>query len=1351
MIEYILLAIFLFLCPTVFFRQYLPLPAQTTGNGGRKRSVAKTSATRSSQQYTGIPPSRALSRFEPTKVKDAEGTEKPKEELPAAEVPTKNTEESAQPQDAVPTESPATAEPAKSEPVNQTEPQPSETITTPTQVSDAVEQDAQEAQLAVEASTANAPPEVPKSADTVVQDSSPTEAPAKPAEDESKPSEQSQESKPEPTVPESETVVKPADKENMESPSEKAADNAPAENASQAPAAESPAEPVQADQSAAAAAKTDEAATASPPAKTDQSAPAPPTANKVQEPQVPSPTRVATAPSPSQSTPSQPASQPGVKSSAPPTAAGPYPKPAPTGQTPPFLQSAPSALKGSATPWANLPKTETLPKGPVQMVGSHEEAPDQIAESSEEYRKQFSERKKFFKQQLEQQDTLPIKVAPPPAAFKQQAPVVPPEPTVPVVLSQPKVPEALRLPIESEKDASPGTGVLRPTNSPYSPAAMAAAEKEAQATAPERSPVPPPVQPKQQPFGQQSDFPPGQTPYTDLTVPTPFHTPASPEAPPMWSPPQGPISVPSQSGAQMSPGVGQTLPSFEAPRKINQWAPGNAALDQPSKPVPFGQQKPPFAQQSPTIRTPSPTFNMQQQGQHPTSSIPHNQFSSPQAGIGSYTPPGYAPQPAGMLNAAPLPHMGNVPPPSSMAPLPDLTDLIGMTPMNKKKTFVDSSFYSEKHELYPTFEEQVKLCRDISSSLTSEDNKQSLGARMFTRRKMTSKKWTTDATHHGVNGEQWESGGESDMENEPPKPAGPPPLKYYMSPKGVDDAQSLMQKDPDAKIYDSISPISLAAVSQGLESSAGRGVDLFQKRKQKSEEWVVDETNVKKVAPMPAVDNSGPNKLQSLLNSQSVLYVKSPWEAALESPIGSCENAFQNVRMGDRGNANPVLTQRTPSPNVGAPAFHKPASPAPPPNDSFSRLPRGWAPPSASPAPMFEPAPAFHPPSPSPKPTPPMFKPPTPEPVPSFRPQFTPPPPTPAPVHSVYRAAPPVADFQVMNDNAAMDADIPNYQQAPQSVVRRFSQPAVELANVNYYPSSPVPQQPPWLNQPKQNFYKQPSPAGERHVSWHPQLKNVDHWSPQSTDEFRRMYNEKHSMWERPPEPVSYRSTHSRSRSQPPVHYSPGQQRGYQPSYNTYNAQPAKKWGEDMSNWRPPPQAVPGMTPSFRPQSPVSPQAKGGWGSDMNSWKPRFASQQQQQQQQSFNRPQPKPASPSRPGSWGSDMHGWTPRPQPPSPQPVRRPQQQQRPGSWGPDMHNWNARQQAPRFPSQPQPSYTPTPPWAGGGQPARPSFAPAAAGRYGAQPAPQQQQYGTLPRASPGPSQWGGGNRGSMLVSDL
>ena len=105
----------------------------------------------------------------------------------------------------------------------------------------------------------------------------------------------------------------------------------------------------------------------------------------------------------------------------------------------------------SLPPWMQTGKAAAPSDGsagPVKMVGSHEDSADQIKESEQEYRKQFSDRKKFFKQQMEQEGTLPIKVAAPAAVYRDRAPVAP-EPETAVVLSPVTVPAQLRTPTES--------------------------------------------------------------------------------------------------------------------------------------------------------------------------------------------------------------------------------------------------------------------------------------------------------------------------------------------------------------------------------------------------------------------------------------------------------------------------------------------------------------------------------------------------------------------------------------------------------------------------------------------------------------------------------------------------------------------------------------------------------------------------------------------------------------------------------------------------------------------------------------------------------------------------------------
>ena len=90
----------------------------------------------------------------------------------------------------------------------------------------------------------------------------------------------------------------------------------------------------------------------------------------------------------------------------------------------------------------------------VQMVGSHEDTQEDLAQSQQEYKKQFSDRKKYFKQQMEEQGGPPIKVAPPPASYRQEAPKAALDNTQ-VVLSPVVTPAQLRFPTSSVPPPAP--------------------------------------------------------------------------------------------------------------------------------------------------------------------------------------------------------------------------------------------------------------------------------------------------------------------------------------------------------------------------------------------------------------------------------------------------------------------------------------------------------------------------------------------------------------------------------------------------------------------------------------------------------------------------------------------------------------------------------------------------------------------------------------------------------------------------------------------------------------------------------------------------------------------------------
>ncbi|KFM63599.1 hypothetical protein X975_07392, partial [Stegodyphus mimosarum] len=59
----------------------------------------------------------------------------------------------------------------------------------------------------------------------------------------------------------------------------------------------------------------------------------------------------------------------------------------------------------------------------------------------------------------------------------------------------------------------------------------------------------------------------------------------------------------------------------------------------------------------------------------------------------------------------------------------------------KKKMFSSSSFYEEPNAIYPTVEEQVRLCRKIAESLSDDCNMKSKGANMFFKRVKKAEKW----------------------------------------------------------------------------------------------------------------------------------------------------------------------------------------------------------------------------------------------------------------------------------------------------------------------------------------------------------------------------------------------------------------------------------------------------------------------------------------------------------------------------------------------------------------------------------------------------------------------------------
>lgn len=129
-------------------------------------------------------------------------------------------------------------------------------------------------------------------------------------------------------------------------------------------------------------------------------------------------------------------------------------------------------------------------------------------------------------------------------------------------------------------------------------------------------------------------------------------------------------------------------------------------------------------------------------------------------------------------------------------------------------------------------------------------------------------------------------------------------LKLVLDPRQLQDAMKLR----NSGLYNEhnvISPDICFDLVKDLNSPTGKGAALFAKRKKKSEKWIVDETTVKQheqqiTSTTETTSDYGSHYPSAAatekLIHQRVKLIKSPWEAALESPIGSCDAAFQEIR-----------------------------------------------------------------------------------------------------------------------------------------------------------------------------------------------------------------------------------------------------------------------------------------------------------------------------------------------------------------------------------------------------------------------------------------------------------------------
>lgn len=210
-----------------------------------------------------------------------------------------------------------------------------------------------------------------------------------------------------------------------------------------------------------------------------------------------------------------------------------------------------------------------------------------------------------------------------------------------------------------------------------------------------------------------------------------------------------------------------------------------------------------------------------------------------------------------------------------------------------EKLFSDSAFYDDATNRYPTIDEQMSMCKKIAQSLTSFANTRAKGARMFAKRKRKANKWIHV---HEFGSEFSSSAGDvadiNDLDSELLyDEGGNKPLFTFRIPKvanqvSTGERMSLSKQEFERlrlvapKVdHHGVSPNMCFSIAADLHKGGrNRGAKLFQKRQQRVEKFVIDETNVLRSPTTTKLDFIVQNPTQHAPE-------KSPWNAAAQGDV----------------------------------------------------------------------------------------------------------------------------------------------------------------------------------------------------------------------------------------------------------------------------------------------------------------------------------------------------------------------------------------------------------------------------------------------------------------------------------
>merc|ERR1719284_1607938 len=153
-----------------------------------------------------------------------------------------------------------------------------------------------------------------------------------------------------------------------------------------------------------------------------------------------------------------------------------------------------------------------------------------------------------------------------------------------------------------------------------------------------------------------------------------------------------------------------------------------------------------------------------------------------------------------------------------------------------KKMFTDSSFYNSKY--HPTIQDQVEMAHKLSAAMFSEQKSGTKGSKMYLTRMEN-------------------SGGFGD---DIPKHDNVPNMKLVMNPEGKvhlwDDLPADQRPDYSQVAVHAAPSLPEVAdpVAESLNAGIGKGGELFTKRKQKAESWIVDDSTIGRMQPSAVAD-----------------------------------------------------------------------------------------------------------------------------------------------------------------------------------------------------------------------------------------------------------------------------------------------------------------------------------------------------------------------------------------------------------------------------------------------------------------------------------------------------------------